>query len=97
MSVESEAGLPVGFADQAGERQQKAKEKKNRKTQNLKISALDIFIKKMDELSGSDQCKESMYLIKRNSGSFSGWKRVVAAIVFDHSGHALLLQQEWSA
>ena len=57
--------------------------------------ALKIFAEKLDNNSMSIHGEHSIYSVKRNSGPLAGWKRVIAAVIFNQTGHELLLRQDW--
>ena len=57
--------------------------------------ALKIFTENIKGNSMTMHEESSIFLVKRNSGSISGWKRVIAAIVFNQTGHELRMRQDW--
>ena len=86
----------MGSTTQAKEKQQEMKEQKQRKLENMKNLALKIFTGNSDDHSMSGNGENSIYSVERNGGKLTGWKRVVAAVTFNKSGHELRLRQDWN-
>ena len=57
--------------------------------------ALKIFTLNLGTNSTCMHGGTSIYWAKRNSGSLTGRKRVVAAVIFTHAGHELHLRHDW--
>ena len=57
--------------------------------------ALEIYTQKVGETPIPTTGVNSAVSVNMNKGQFYGWKRVVAAVVFNQPGHELLLRQDW--
>ena len=85
----------MGFTGQATEKQKEVKARKKQRIEDLGNLALKISTKNLEGNSMSMHGETPIYLVKRNSGSLTGWKRVVAAVIFNQTGHELCLRQDW--
>ena len=85
----------MGFAPRPKEKQQKVKERKRKRMEELGTLALEIFTENPGDSPIPMTGVNTAYSVKMNKGQFNGWKRVVAAVVFNQPGHKLLLRQNW--